>query len=50
MDTDDVTPLSDSILYLLSLLREGARPIDRYIDYFGDGGTSAPATLLESQR
>ena len=28
--------LADSILYLASLLRNRPRPIDRYIDYFGD--------------
>jgi len=50
MNTNDVTPLGDSILYVLSLLREGARPIDRYIDYFGEGGTSAPTTLLKGRR
>jgi hypothetical protein len=50
MNTQDVTPLGDSILYVLSLLREGARPIDRYIDYFGEGGTSTPTRVLESRR
>jgi hypothetical protein len=38
MNTETAVPLADSILYLLSLLRAGARPIDRYIDYFGEGG------------
>jgi hypothetical protein len=44
--TDGVTPLADSILYLLSLLRAGSRPIDRYIDYFGECGTAVPARVF----
>jgi hypothetical protein len=42
MNTDGVSPLADSILYLSSLLRAGSRPIDRYIDYFGEHGTATP--------
>lgn len=33
--------LADSILYVSSLLRDRPRPIDRYIDYFGDAGGTA---------
>jgi hypothetical protein len=50
MNAHDISPLSDSILYVLSLLREGERPIDRYIDYFGEGGTSAPTRRLKGRR
>lgn len=42
MNTEGVAPLADSILYVLSLLREGSRPIDRYIDYFGEGEHRRP--------
>ncbi len=50
MNTDGVTPLADSILYLSSLLRVGPRHIDRYIDYFGERGTWAPVSLLRDKR
>jgi hypothetical protein len=43
MKTDGIAPLADSILYVLSLLRAGARPIDCYIDYFGERRTTAAA-------
>ena len=33
--------LSESILYLSSLIRDQSRPIDRYIDYFGGPTTGA---------
>jgi hypothetical protein len=38
-----VSDLADSILYVSSLLRDRPRPIDRYIDYFGDAGGTAHA-------
>jgi hypothetical protein len=31
--------IGESILYIASLLGDRPRPIDRYIDYFGDRGT-----------
>jgi hypothetical protein len=40
-ETTPLTHLADSILYLSSMLRVGARRIDLYIDYFG--GTPGPA-------
>jgi hypothetical protein len=33
--------LSESILYLSSLISDQSRPIDRYIDYFGGPTTGA---------
>ncbi len=36
-----LSDLADSILYVSSLLRDRPRPIDRYIDYFGDASGSA---------
>jgi hypothetical protein len=40
-ETTPLSHLADSILYLSSMLRVGARRIDFYIDYFG-GGTPVP--------
>jgi hypothetical protein len=34
--------LSDSIVYLCALLADRPRPIDRYIDYFGETPRSVP--------
>ncbi|MGH7325992.1 MAG: hypothetical protein ACREJ9_15305 [Candidatus Rokuibacteriota bacterium] len=35
--------LADSIIYLSSLLKAGTRPIDRYIDYFGEAASFSAA-------
>ncbi len=35
--------LADSIIYLSSLLSAGPRPIDRYIDYFGEAASFSAA-------
>ena len=36
-----LTDLADSILYVSSLLVDQPRPIDRIIDYFGEGRPGA---------
>ena len=42
--------LADSILYLSSLLRDQPRPIDRYIDYFGDSAATVGSVRAGSGR
>jgi hypothetical protein len=46
-ETTPLSHLADSILYLSSMLRVGARRIDFYIDYFGGTPrTARPAAIL----
>jgi hypothetical protein len=49
MNSDGVAALADSILYVSSLLKAGARRIDRCIDYFGESGTATPAGVFEDE-
>ncbi len=42
--------LAESILYLTAIMADRPRPIDRYIDYFGDGTERAARAEDETAR